>query len=217
MIRIEGLCKSFGSNMVFGDFNFSAADGEIVGITGRSGSGKSTLLRIISALESYDSGCVMVNDSKVVYGKYNVGTQYVFQSAAGSLNQKMKIEELVTEAPVYHGICSRENRHEYFEELMQLVGLKIEMGQRYPMQLSGGELQRIALIRALAVRPSTLLLDEITSSQDKESNNAICEAIKNYCKRNMTSVLFVSHNEQSAALTFDREVRLDTVKSAKFV
>jgi polar amino acid transport system ATP-binding protein len=73
-------------------------------------------------------------------------------------------------------------------------------------------MQRIALIRALAVKPSVLLLDEITSSQDKESNDAICEAIKSYCKRSMATVLFVSHNEYSASLTFDREVRLDAAR-----
>ena len=113
MILIVGLIKWFGSNIVFVDFRFSADDGEIVGITGRSGCGKSTLLRIISALEDYNAGTVIVNDSKVECGKYNFRTQYVFQSAAASLNPKMKIETLVTQAPVYHGICGRELWHEF--------------------------------------------------------------------------------------------------------
>ncbi|MFA7636303.1 MAG: ATP-binding cassette domain-containing protein [Monoglobales bacterium] len=208
MIKIEELCKSFGDNIVFKNFNFSAGDGEIVGITGRSGCGKSTLLRIISALEPYDSGLVRVNDSEVVYGKYNYKTQYVFQNAAGSMNQRMRVEALVTEAPLYHGICTRETRHEYFGELMRLVDLRAEMGKRYPSQLSGGELQRIALIRALAVKPSTLLLDEITSAQDKKSNDAICEAIRIYCKENKATALFVSHNDHAAKLAFDREISL---------
>jgi peptide/nickel transport system ATP-binding protein len=138
MIRIDGLRKSFGTNIVFDDFRFSADDGEIVGITGRSGCGKSTLLRIISALEDYDWGSVIVNDSKVECGRYNFSTQYVFQSASASLDPKMKIEDLVTEAPIYHGICKRENRHEYFKELMDIVGLNPKMGRRYPSQISGG-------------------------------------------------------------------------------
>ncbi len=199
--------------MIFSNFDFTAYDGEIVGVTGRSGCGKSTLLRIISALEPYNSGCVMVNNLLTTYGKYNYKTQYVFQNAAGSLNPKMRVEALVMEAPIFHGICSWENRHEYFRELMDLVGLNVQMGQRYPAQLSGGELQRIALIRALAVRPSALMLDEITSAQDKKSNDAICYAIKNYCKVNMTPAIFVSHNPKSSELAFDRKVDVDEINS----
>ena len=176
------------------DVSFTLREGGILGIVGESGSGKSTLLRQISGLEIPDSGELLLDGRPLPAKrtKENYRTiQMIFQDAVGSFHPRRRISDSIRETV--------RNLSDAYEEpdwqtLCALVQLSPELADRYPRDLSGGQCQRFAIARAMAVHPRILLCDEITSALDVSSQAQILHLLSDLHRQKNMSVIFVSHD-----------------------
>ena len=176
------------------DVSFALNEGEILGIVGESGSGKSTLLRQISGLETPDSGALLLDGqplpAKRTRENYRT-IQMIFQDAVGSFHPRRRISDSIRETVrnlVGAGV------EPDWQTLCTLVQLSLELAERYPRDLSGGQCQRFAIARAMAVQPRILLCDEITSALDVSSQAQILRLLERLHQEKNMSVIFVSHD-----------------------
>lgn len=175
------------------DVSFTLGEHEILGIVGESGSGKSTLLRLISGLEAPDSGAVLLNGRPLPARRTREdcrAIQMIFQDAVGSFHPRRKISASIREA--CRNLCGPGEPD--FAALAGMVSLPAELAERYPRDLSGGQCQRFAIARAMAVHPRILLCDEITSALDVSSQAQILKLLLKLFKEQEMSVIFVSHD-----------------------
>ncbi|MDX2321053.1 MAG: ABC transporter ATP-binding protein [Moritella sp.] len=200
-VTVKNLQKSFGSNTVFSDINFTIDRGEFVTLLGPSGCGKSTLLRSLAGLNNVETGEIWVGNQEftdLAPQKRDIGM--VFQSyalfpnmtVANNIAFGLKMKKL-----------GKEEIAKQVARVIELVELKGKE-QQYPHQLSGGQKQRVALARALVVQPKILLLDEPLSALDarirKHLRQQICDIQK---ELNLTTV-FVTHDQEEAMTMSDR-------------
>ncbi len=176
------------------DVSFSLREGEVLGIVGESGSGKSTLLRQISGLETPDSGELLLAGKPLPAKRTKENyreIQMIFQDAVGSFHPRRKIADSIRETArnlVGPGI------EPDWQTLCSLVQLTPELAERYPRDLSGGQCQRFAIARAMAVQPRILLCDEITSALDVSSQAQILKLLDSLHRQKNMSVIVVSHD-----------------------
>ena len=159
------------------DVSFVLNEGEILGVVGESGSGKSTLLRQISGLEVPDSGELLLDGRPLgaKRTKENYRTmQMIFQDAVGSFHPRRKVADSIRET--VHNLCGG-NEEPDWQTLCAMVQLPLELAERYPRDLSGGQCQRFAIARAMAVHPRILLCDEVTSALDVSSQAQVLKLI----------------------------------------
>ncbi len=201
-LRLEGVHKSFGSHEVLRGIDVVLAEHEVVCMIGASGSGKSTLLRCVNLLEPVDEGRIVVAGQEVTAPGVDVnlvrrGIGIVFQ--AFNLFPHMTVLRNVTLAPREVLGTPRRQAEEQAEELLARFGLA---GKRddYPDRLSGGEQQRVAIVRALAMRPQLMLLDEVTSALDPELVGEVLNVIRELAAGGMT-MLIATHE-----MSFAREI-----------
>src|ERR1700680_3410032 len=164
-IEVHDVSKGFGDFVALDDVSIAVADGGLTALLGPSGSGKSTLLRIIAGLETPDAGSVRIGGEEVTNTPArNRGVGFVFQHYAPS-------KHMTVQNNVAFGLTLRKRPKAEVDarmkELLELVRLN-GLAERYPSQLSGGQLQRMALARALAVQPRVLLLDEPFGALDAQ-------------------------------------------------
>lgn len=212
MVKMEKVCKSFGSLQVLKDIDFSVSKGEVVCIIGPSGSGKSTLLRCLNHLERITSGRVYIEGGLVderVHGRDQLKVSHkkvaeicaelgmVFQRF--NLFPHMTVLENIIEAPITVKKVPKQEAVELAIELLKKVGLE-DKRDEYPSRLSGGQQQRVAIARALAMRPKIMLFDEPTSALDPELVGEVLEVMKELAREGMT-MLVVTHE-----MGFAREV-----------
>jgi polar amino acid transport system ATP-binding protein len=216
IIEFKNVQKKFGDTTIFDGFNFRVEENEIVSIIGPSGSGKSTLLRILMTLEGIDGGYINVGGESLWHmlwnGAYVPASNkhlhkmrdqlgMVFQHF--NLFPHMTVKRNITEAPMRVKGLSRQEAEKSAEELLELVGLSDKAGS-YPNDLSGGQKQRVGIARALAMRPSILLLDEITSALDPELVDEVLDVIRNLAKEQSFTMLLVTHEMYFAREISDR-------------
>ena len=174
--------------------SFRLEDSEILGLAGESGSGKSTILKLISGLEPPTSGSVLLHgrelSPKRTMEEYRT-MQMIFQSAVASFHPRRTIADSITES--VRTLRGRDAKVD-FGALADLVGLPPILMERYPRQLSGGQCQRMAIARAMAVQPEILLCDEITSALDVSSQAQILRLLADICRESHTSAILVSHD-----------------------
>lgn len=209
-IEIEHLTKYYGDNLVLDDVNLKVEKHEVVCLIGASGSGKSTLLRCINDLVPFDEGVIKLDGVSIHDEQFDARDLYkrigiVFQSY--NLFPHMTVLDNITLAPrrVHH--ISRTESEAYAHELLGLFGLD-GFADSYPEQLSGGEQQRVAIIRALANRPDVLMLDEVTAALDPELIGGVLAVIKDLRKQGMTMII-VTHEMGFAKDVADRVCFLD--------
>ena len=186
------------------DVDFTLGDGEILGIVGESGSGKSTLLKQISGLETPDSGEILLSGRPL--GKKRSPEdfrtiQMIFQDAVGSFHPRRKIRASIRES--VHNLCGRSAEPD-LEGLCALVGLDPTLAERYPRNLSGGQCQRFAIARAVAVEPKILLCDEVTSALDVSSQAQVLKLLADVVREKHMSAIFVSHDLAVVSCICDR-------------
>jgi polar amino acid transport system ATP-binding protein len=199
MLRIEGLHKSFGANEVLRGIDLVLDEHEVVCMIGASGSGKSTLLRCVNLLEPIDAGRIVVAGDEVTARGVDVNrvrrhVGIVFQ--AFNLFPHMSVLRNVTLGPQKALGIPRASAEREAVELLARFGLGDKV-REYPDRLSGGQQQRAAIVRALAMHPSLLLLDEVTSALDPELVGEVLAVIRELAEGGMT--MLIATHEMSFA------------------
>ncbi|CAB3663135.1 ABC transporter ATP-binding protein [Achromobacter piechaudii] len=184
--------------------------GEVIGIVGESGCGKSTLGRVVSGILPPTSGDVHYQGKPVksMTGTqrraYELGVQMIFQDPYASLNPRMRVREIIGEAPVAHGLIRARDKADYVAGLMRQVGLDPTFAQRYPHQFSGGQRQRIGIARALALKPSVIVCDEAVAALDVSIQAQVLNLFEQLRDDLDLTYLFISHNLSVVSHISDR-------------
>lgn len=190
MLEIKNLCKSYGDNKVLNNVSFTVDKKEVIAIIGGSGCGKSTLLRCLNHIEEVTSGEILFNGVNInEIPNYHQKVGMVFQQF--NLFPHLTVLNNITLAPVKLKIMNKEEAEKKARKLLKDINL-LEKEKSYPSNLSGGEQQRVAIIRTLMMNPDVILFDEPTSSLDPEMTNEVLELIKKLTNTDMT-ILIVSH------------------------
>ena len=205
-LEIRDVSKSYRRNggaalTVLESFSLSVPALEFLVLLGPSGCGKSTLLRIIDGIESCDSGQIIL-DGKTVTGTTGHGRAMVFQSFE-LFPWRTALENVAFGLEVAR--VPRQERRQMASACMDLVGLSAFAGS-YPHELSGGMQQRIGIARALAIRPSILLMDEPYGSLDVQTRDLLQDELLNIWEKQKTTVIFVTHSIEEALYLADRVV-----------
>ena len=218
MLKIRGLKKFFGNNLVLKGVNLEINKGEIVVVVGPSGGGKTTLLRTITGLEKCDDGTIEIDGYTFCKdGRYcdkksssiirkNVGL--VFQNF--NLFPHKSVLENIIEAPTRALGEKKENAINKANEILSFLGLS-DKANNYPCELSGGQKQRVAIGRALALNPKLMCFDEPTSALDPSLTLDVAKLIKSLSKTGM-SMLIITHDMEFAKLVSDKIVSMDSGK-----
>jgi len=167
--------------------------GEVVGLVGESGCGKSTLGRLACGLHAPTEGEVRF-DGNSLDGRPLRAIQMIFQDPFASLNPRMRVEEIVGEAPRVHRLVSKDDVDGFVSGLLEKVGLDPAYRRRYPHQFSGGQRARIGIARALAVRPEFLVCDEAVAALDVSIQAQILNLFMDLRESLGLTYLFISHD-----------------------
>lgn len=180
--------------------NLTINPGEVVGLVGESGCGKSTLGRMIAGILPQTSGTVMLDgkdtadNSGAERKAAALAVQMIFQDPFASLNPRMRVEQIIGEAPLVHGLTDRAGLTDYVDDVMMKVGLDPLLKQRYPHQFSGGQRQRIGIGRALAVKPRFLVCDEAIAALDVSIQAQVLNLFMDLREQFELTYLFISHD-----------------------
>lgn len=221
MLEVNNVCVSFRSerqekifgtarNQVLFDVSLKVSQGTCLGILGESGSGKSTLGRVICGLLKPDTGKVKIQDVSVYAsrnGRKNLQKRLsvVFQDYTTSANPRFRVKEIIAE-----GLAARErnqkirlNRLEEINRLLELVGVNSSYANRYPHELSGGQLQRVCIARAVACQPEIILFDEAISSLDAHTQIQIMDLLHDLKEKLGLTYIFITHDLTSVTYLCD--------------
>jgi len=204
VIKVENLCVKYESkgffshedNIVIDNLSFTINKGETLGVVGKSGSGKSSLARSLLRLQNC-SGMIWYNNLLISDLDYKSmkslrrDLQIIYQDPYASLNPKMKICNILYEGLNAHKI---KNSNLLINKVLKEVGLGVEFLNRYPVQMSGGERQKLAIARSLILMPKFLILDEPTASLDKFSQKEIIMLLLRLQRKYQLSYMFISHD-----------------------
>jgi peptide/nickel transport system ATP-binding protein/oligopeptide transport system ATP-binding protein len=202
LLEVTNLVKGYANRhgqavRAINDVSFTLASGEVLGVVGESGCGKTTLGRAVLRLVEPDSGAVrfqgrdLLQLSRAEMKRARRDLQIVFQDPFGSLNPRHKVSTIDGEPIVVHGDGLTKDR---VAEMLSLVGLPADAGERYPHEFSGGQRQRIAIARALALHPKLLVADEPVSALDVSIQSQIINLIADLRARFGLSMIFISHD-----------------------
>ncbi len=199
MLRVDKLTKAYRITRrekltAVKEVSFEIKQGETLGLIGDSGSGKSTIGQMICGLLKPTSGEIRFKEQSLKYPMQKDirrSIQILFQHPEISFNPKLKIYDSMKEPYILYK--NSRSRQDIINDIVGM-GLKEEHLFRYPRELSGGELQRMALARVLAVQPELIVLDEPTSMLDVVSQAQIIGILKEYQKKHHTAYLFISHH-----------------------
>ncbi len=193
MLEVKNIFKIFDGKEVLKGINLKVEKGEKVIIIGPSGSGKSTFLRTLNLLETIDDGEIIFENNKINsktnIDQYRQDIGMVFQSF--NLFNNLTVKENIMLAPVTLKMKTEEEAEKETKELLKKINLS-NKANKYPNQLSGGEKQRVAIIRALAMNPKIMLFDEPTSALDPEMVGEVLNLMKDLADNGMTMII-VTH------------------------
>lgn len=218
MLKAENISKSFidrSSGKTFEllhDVSLEIKAGEAVALMGGSGSGKSTLARILLRLLSCDSGKIYFQGQNItkVTGKdlsiFRRSVQFISQRPESFLDPRQTLGCSLKEAFTVFNLPYDEEK---IKEMLDLVKLNAELLQRYPHQVSGGEIQRICLVRALLLEPKLLVLDEPTSMLDISVQAQILHLLRDIRREKQLAYLFITHDKQLAKWLCDRVLHIE--------
>ncbi len=185
-MHLKGENISFGykkGTWILNNVDISLGSGEVLGLIGDSGSGKSTLCKILSGYETNYNGTVSIDGKKIPSNIYNP-IQLIFQHPEKAVNPKWKMKDILNEG------------HVVSQDVLDSFGIKKNWLNRWPNELSGGELQRFALARALGPKTKFLIADEITTMVDAITQAQIWESILGIVEKMNIGVLVVSHEKK---------------------
>lgn len=207
-IKFDHVKKSFADKLVINDLNLEIKQGELFVLVGNSGSGKTTSIKMINRLEDPTTGQVLVNEQPTTsYDlqklRWNIG--YVLQQIA--LFPNMTVAQNISLIPEIKGECRRKDNKQQrkTEQLLAEVGLDPKSySSRYPSELSGGEQQRIGILRAIASQPPIVLMDEPFSALDPLSRTNLQDLVVDLHENLHNTIVFVTHDMSEALKIADR-------------
>ncbi|HWR28681.1 MAG TPA: dipeptide/oligopeptide/nickel ABC transporter ATP-binding protein [Negativicutes bacterium] len=192
------------------DINLRLKKGENLAIEGESGSGKSTLARLLIGLEKPASGTILLDGADITRWNYHTWRQHrkkiqaVFQDSSGTLNPARTAYANVEEALVNLTEQKKKERKKHILDLMDAVHMDYRLLETPVRQLSGGEQRRLSLLRAIAVEPDYLIMDEVTSGLDLISTDAVLTLVENFVKLTGSSCIFITHSRKNAVRIANR-------------
>lgn len=204
ILEVKNLTKVFGKDKSFtavDHISFALEEGQILGIIGESGSGKSTTVNMIARLIDSSEGTIILNGIDITNMKGRKlreiyrDMQMVFQNPMDSFDPRRTLGDGIEESLRNNGF-SKARRLEEVKRLLNLCGLGTEFSKKYPHEVSGGQCQRAAIARALAIKPKLLICDEATSALDVTIQREILDLLISLRKeyKDKLSVLFICHD-----------------------
>ncbi|HWI39071.1 MAG TPA: ABC transporter ATP-binding protein [Burkholderiales bacterium] len=210
ILEVSGLVKQFGKVHAVNGVDFHVAAGEAVGLVGESGSGKSTIGTLVTRLIAPTAGTIRFDGHDITalpeaeMRALRAKLQIVFQDPWGALNPRMTIGRALEEPLKLHTTLDSGARFTQVRELAQRVHLPPATLERFPNELSGGQLQRVSIARALATQPKLIVLDEPTSSLDLSVRAGILKLLDEIRRESGVAILFISHDLETVELVTDR-------------
>ena len=214
MLKVDKVQKSYKKNGLFSSerqiilksVSLECKNGECLGIIGESGSGKSTLGRLMLGIEKPDCGAVLINGMNIEDRRVRLGNiSAVFQDYKSSINPFFTVEEAILE-PLKNQNKSKKENKDKIVTLLNQVGLPSSYLNKYPHELSGGEIQRVCIARAISTEPKCIVLDEAISSLDVSVQTQVLELLKDLKRIYNMSYVFITHDLQAAAYICDRVI-----------
>ena len=209
VLETRHLSKSYrisGENSLFAktfravsDVSVAVRQGETFGIVGESGCGKSTMARLMMCLEKPDAGEVYLQGKRIddlpesERRRLRPRFQMVFQDSGSSLNPRKRVQDILREPMLYHHVGDEKQVDARVEELLDMVGLPVEMKRRYPHEFSGGQRQRICIARALSLNPDVIVLDEPVSALDVSVQAQILNLLRDLQQSLHLTYVFIGH------------------------
>ncbi len=212
IVKVRGLCKSFGSMDILKGVDLSVQEGENLVVLGKSGVGKSVLIKCMVGLIEYDSGEIHVFGNEIAQlnerqlNELRLKMGFLFQSAA--LYDSMSVRENLSFPLIHHRKdLKKDDRDQVVLEALEQVGLADAI-DKMPSELSGGMSKRVGLARTLIMKPAIMLYDEPTTGLDTITSREISELILSMQKKNNISSIIITHDMVCAKMTGDRIIVL---------
>jgi peptide/nickel transport system ATP-binding protein len=214
----ERIVNKFGANIceevvhAVDSVSLTITKGEVVGLVGESGCGKSTLGRMVAGILDATEGEIAYKGMPVAAKGTREGDiaalqiQMIFQDPFASLNPRMRVEDIIGEAAVYHKMVQEKDKRAYVADVMGKVGLDPDYLRRFPHQFSGGQRQRIGIARALAVKPEFLVCDEAIAALDVSIQAQVINLFMDLREDLDLTYLFISHDLSVVEHISDRVV-----------
>lgn len=216
IITLDKVTKCYDNEYALKEFSLTVNKGECLTVIGRSGCGKTTMLKLMNGLLLPDSGSVRIegvdiHTADLIALRRRIG--YVIQNKG--LFPHMTVEKNITYVPVISGKKNKEENHRLALQLLKQVGLKEDMASRYPSELSGGQQQRVGIARALAARPSIMLMDEPFGALDEITRQSMQDELLRLKADLHLTIVFVTHDIREAMKLGDRVLVMDAGKTVQ--
>ena len=202
-VELINITKKYGEQEVLNSFSLDIEKGKCLAIMGESGSGKSTIAKIIIGLEKQNSGTVEIFDKDI---------EFLFQDSYNALNPRMTVEDLIYEPLQFLADIDVKKKKEIVSELLEQVELSSELLTRKRDELSGGQLQRVCLARALSRKPQIMIFDESLSGLDPLVQDKILDLLYKIQKQYQLTYIFISHDIRLCYFLADRIILIDKGK-----
>ena len=202
-VELINIVKKYGQQEVLNSFSLDIEKGKCLAVMGESGSGKSTIAKIIIGLEKPNSGEVKI---------FNKDIEFLFQDSYNALNPRMTVEDLIYEPLQFSTDIDVKDKREFILELLKQVELAPELLTRRRDELSGGQLQRVCLARALSTRPQIMIFDESLSGLDPLVQDKILDLLYKIQKEYQLTYIFISHDFRLCYFLADRIILIDKGK-----
>lgn len=202
-VELINIVKKYGQQEVLNSFSLDIEKGKCLAVMGESGSGKSTIAKIIIGLEKPNSGEVKIFDKDI---------EFLFQDSYNALNPRMTVEDLIYEPLQFSTDINVKDKREFILELLKQVELAPELLTRRRDELSGGQLQRVCLARALSTKPQIMIFDESLSGLDPLVQDKILDLLYKIQKEYDLTYIFISHDFRLCYFLADRIILIDKGK-----
>ena len=211
MIQVSNVNKSFGKHQILRNISIDVESGEQVVLHGASGSGKSTLLYLIGALERADSGTIFIDgqditrfsdDGLAYFRNTQIGLVFQFHFLLHSMSA---LDNILLPAQI--GNHSIKKVKSFIMELAKFLNIT-HLLNKYPYELSGGEQQRINLLRAISLKPKTILADEPTGNLDSKNSSLVMDLLQSLCGELSSTLLVVTHDLKMKE-RFNRKITIE--------
>ena len=211
-VELIEITKKYGEQEVLNSFSLDIEKGKCLAVMGESGSGKSTIAKIIMGLEKENLGIVKIfgkeRDIKTTFKDI----EFLFQDSYNALNPSMTVEDLIYEPLQFLTDVDVNNKRELVLELLEQVELSSELLTRKRNELSGGQLQRVCLARALSTKPQIMIFDESLSGLDPLVQDKILDLLYKIQKQYLLTYIFISHDIRLCYFLADRIILIDKGK-----